>query len=122
MSQAQHALVADAVRVYKAIRRDIAVSVPFWPLGLPRWTDEVIALGLRARETSYLTVWRRPPLGTADPGPSTVTLPVPHLRGRALSPRMLYPADGPARATWDAEAAVVSVTLPAVPSACLLAL
>jgi hypothetical protein len=56
-------------------------------------------------------VWRRPPFGTADPGPSTVTLPVPHLRGRALSPRMLYPAAGP-----------LTATLPGVPSACLLAL
>jgi alpha-galactosidase len=122
MTPAQHAVVAEAVRVFKAIRCDIAVSVPFWPLGLPRWTDEVIALGLRTQETSYLTVWRRPPLGTADPGPSTVVLPVPRLRGRVLRPRMLYPADGAATATWDADAASLTVSLPNVPSACLLAL
>ena len=44
--------------------------VPFWPLGLPGWTDEWVALGLRCATTSYLTVWHR------HPGPATITFPL----------------------------------------------
>jgi alpha-galactosidase len=49
MSPPQRDLVAQAVQVYKAIRSDLAHAVPFWPLGLPRWPDPVVALGMRAR-------------------------------------------------------------------------
>ena len=45
MSQAQQQLVADAVGVYKQIRSELACAVPFWPLGLPQWTDRWFALG-----------------------------------------------------------------------------
>jgi alpha-galactosidase len=33
MSPKQHELVAEAVEAYKDIRADLAVAVPFWPLG-----------------------------------------------------------------------------------------
>ena len=61
MSRAQRDLVAEAVGVYKTIRADLAVAVPFWPLGLPRWADSWMALGLRTPRASYLTVWHRGP-------------------------------------------------------------
>jgi alpha-galactosidase len=48
MSARQRTLVADALAAYKRIRGGIAAAVPFWPLGLPGWTDSWIALGLRA--------------------------------------------------------------------------
>jgi alpha-galactosidase len=119
MTTAQRSLVADAVRVYKQIRADIAVSVPFWPAGLPGWTDEWIALGLRAPDVSYLTLWRRQS-GVA--GLDTVALDVAHLRGRAADVVVRYPASSPARASWDAAAGVLTVTLPPGPAACLLAI
>jgi alpha-galactosidase len=59
MSPAQRDLVAQAVQVYKAIRPDLAHAVPFWPLGLPRWPDPIVALGMRARHATYLVAWRR---------------------------------------------------------------
>jgi alpha-galactosidase len=133
----QRSLVRDAISVYKTIRADIAAAVPFWPFGLPRWTDSWIALGMRAPAANYLTVWHRGPLGSAYPagkgtggaGPVTgtdddagITLPVPHLRGRPVTAGVLYPSASGAEASWDATAGHLSVTLPRVPSACVLRL
>ena len=111
MSRRQRALVAEAVRVHKDLRGSLASALPFWPLGLPRWTDAWIALGLRAPEASYLTVWHRGPFdaetgtlagGGALTGTGTgtrpdITLPVPHLRGRPVNAEVLYPRSAGAR-------------------------
>jgi alpha-galactosidase len=59
LSDAQMAVVQQAVLLHKAIRADIARSVPVWPLGLPGYHDEWICLGLRAPEMLLLAVWRR---------------------------------------------------------------
>jgi alpha-galactosidase len=114
MSHDQHALVSDAVSVYKTIRADIGAAVPFWPLGLPRWTDSWIALGLRAPGASYLTVWHRGPPGPTD----VVTLAVPDVRGASV----LYPLASGAKVSLDTAAGYLSVALPRVPSACVLRL
>ena len=53
------ALVKEAIEVYKSIRRDIAKSVPFYPLGLSKFSDDWSALGLRTDDKIYLAVWRR---------------------------------------------------------------
>jgi alpha-galactosidase len=124
MSAQQRALVADAVRVHKDLRDSLASALPFWPLGLPRWTDPWIALGLRTPHASYLTVWHRGPF-EGDAGTGTqpeITLPVPRLRGRRVTADVLYPRSAAAAATWDAAASALSVQLPRVPSACLIRL
>jgi alpha-galactosidase len=119
MTSRQRDLVAGAVRVYKeSIRPAIAGSAPFWPLGLPRWNDSWIALGLRAPDASYLTVWHR---YHAEGSPAQVTFPVPHLHG-APAAQVLYPRDAGAEASWHAVAGTLTVTLPRVPSACVLRL
>jgi alpha-galactosidase len=125
--------VAEAVRVYKeSLRPAIAGSVPFWPIGLPRWTDQWVALGLRAPGTSHLAVWHRgslPGSGSAEGAPQadghgagTLTMPVPHLRGRRVTPRVLYPRQAGAEADWDAARGTLTITIPNVPSACVLRL
>jgi alpha-galactosidase len=118
MTPRQRELVADAVRVYKeSIRSAIPESTPFWPLGLPRWEAPWIALGLRAPGVSHLTIWRRGPhAGTG----TSVTLPLAHLRGAQVTPRVLYPTAAGVSVSWDAPAGTLTVTLPRVPSACLL--
>jgi alpha-galactosidase len=118
MSPAQLELVAAAVRVYKSLRADLATAVPFWPLGLPGWTDQWIAAGMRAAAVSYLTVWHR------GPAAATVVLPVPHLRGRGVTASVLYPAPAPASASvsWDDVAGELTVSLPQSPAACVLRL
>jgi alpha-galactosidase len=144
MSREQRELVAEAVRVHKHLRGSLASALPFWPLGLPRWTDPWIALGLRTPQASYLTVWRRGPFdagtgtrtgagirtgigtvigtGTDTGDPTGIALPVPHLRGQAMTADVLYPRATGAAATWDAAASTLSVQLPRVPSACLIRL
>jgi alpha-galactosidase len=117
MTSGQRELVAAAVRVYKTIRPGLPAATPFWPLGLPRWTDPWIALGLRAPAATYLTIWRRD-----GAGPAQLTLPVPHLRGRQPTPRLLYPPASPASPRWDPAQAALTVRLPHTPAACLVAL
>jgi alpha-galactosidase len=107
MSAGQRAAVASAIAVYKEIRADIATGTPFWPLGLPGWTDDWIALGLRGARTDHVLVWRR-----SESAESSCSLPLP---GRRVNVR--YPVGG---------AAVVRVgdglrvTVPNAPGACLL--
>ena len=63
-------LVRAAVAAHRVVLEDLATLVPFWPLGLPGWTDEWVALGLRSPTTSFLTLWHR------QPGPATITFPL----------------------------------------------
>ncbi|KQQ08263.1 glycoside hydrolase family 36 protein [Rathayibacter sp. Leaf296] len=55
MSPQQRRTVAEAVAAHRAIRHEIAGSLPHWPLGLPAWTDEWIALAVG----DLVTVWHR---------------------------------------------------------------
>ncbi|ONK11046.1 alpha-galactosidase [Streptomyces sp. MP131-18] len=116
MSPAQLGRVREAVGVYRSIRQDLPDAVPFWPLGLPAWTDPWTALGLRAGRASYLTVWRR-----EGGGPDAV-LPLPHLRGRAAGVEVLFPAGSAGGAAWSAALGELAVTLPRPGTALLLRL
>lgn len=123
MSQRQHGMVTEAVEVYKAIRADLAEAVPFWPLGLPCWTDPRLALGMRAPRATYLAAWRRPPGGSPQAGePDGIALPVRHLRGVTATPEVLYPRDAGAGVSWNAAGGVLALSLPRTPSACLIRL
>ncbi len=124
MSEQQRGLVAEAVQVYKRIRTDLAQAVPFWPLGLPRWTGSLMALGMRAPDATYLVAWRRGPLGgpPADGDSAVITAAVPYLRGVPVIPEVLYPRHPPAEVRWQPSAAELAVGLPHAPSACLIKL
>ncbi|HEU5332977.1 MAG TPA: alpha-galactosidase [Actinocrinis sp.] len=119
MDPDRFALVAQAVAVYKEIRADIARAVPFWPLGLPGWTDPWIAVGERTPGTTYLAVWRRDGSADAD---TVRGLAVPHLRGRDVDVRVLYPEDATSELRWDPDTGELAVGLPRVRTACILAL
>jgi alpha-galactosidase len=134
MSPAQRALVAQAVAAYKQLRADIANGTPFWPLGLPGWTDPWLALGLRGAEGTYLTVWRRG--GGAETSAAETNaaeadadktgadaervLSAPHLRGENVTARVLFPESADGAARWNPEAGELTVRLPTSPSACLV--
>ncbi|QYX77220.1 glycoside hydrolase family 36 protein [Streptomyces akebiae] len=122
MTEHQLTLVREAVDTYKSIRGDLAGAVPFWPLGLPGWTDEWLALGLRAPDghgPTYLSVWRRG-------GAAEVRLPVRHLAGTDLPVRMeiLHPsaarADSPT--SWDPRTGELRVAVPRTPGVSLIRL
>ena len=106
LSETQLDRLAGAVSVYKSYRADIPGSLPFWPLGLPRWNDDWVAHGLSAEQYRYISVWRR--AGKA----STV---LPGVEEGAI--RVLFPSDGAATIRWVD--GVLRITLPNAPSAVL---
>ncbi|MFC1402891.1 MULTISPECIES: glycoside hydrolase family 36 protein [Streptacidiphilus] len=121
MTEDQQVLVAGGVAAYKAIRADLPGTLPFWPLGLPGWEDEWLALGLRGDGATYLTVWRRPaPDGAPGSAPQAArrrTLAVPHLRGLGVHARVVHPAATVGSVHWDDEHGELTVELPHAPQA-----
>ncbi|WSU55325.1 alpha-galactosidase [Streptomyces sp. NBC_01092] len=116
MTPRQLGLVRDALTTYRTIRRDLARAVPFWPLGLPGWTDEWLALGMRSPDdrTTYVSVWRRG--GTPE-----LRLPIDHLAHLDVRTEILHPASASAgSALWDGDA--LRVTLPRTPGVLLVRL
>ncbi|MFE7071790.1 alpha-galactosidase [Streptomyces sp. NPDC057620] len=126
MSAHQLALVRAAVAVYKTIRGDLSEALPFWPLGLPGWTDEWTAVGMRVRgdRTAYVSVWRRGGGGAEgvggadsggrggreDSGGSGVLLPVECLaagEGREVTVEILHPS--PRSSSLNSAGSAVSV-------------
>ncbi|MGO8723981.1 MAG: alpha-galactosidase [Acidimicrobiales bacterium] len=127
MIKPQQLLVAEAVSVYKRIRSQLPTAVPFWPLGLPGWTDSWLALGMRASGATYVLAWHRGEFADAVVGesredPSRMTLPVPHLRNTGSASELLYPPLGGAEIVWQDEGGQLTVGLPRTPSACLVEL
>jgi len=96
MSTSELDLVREAVSVAKQLRHEIRRSRPFWPLGLPRWDDPWIALGLATEDARYIAVWSRDPAvptttlvldGIADGDLTSITTHFPRAaEGWTLSP------------------------------------
>ncbi|MFI0818217.1 alpha-galactosidase [Streptomyces sp. NPDC021098] len=120
MNPAQLGLVRDALAAYRQVRPDLPSAVPFWPLGLPGWTDAWLALGLRTgggpTGRTYVALWRR------EDGPHERTVPLPHLAGHPLRVERLHPAASPAGTAWAPDRAELTVSLPQAPAALLLRL
>ncbi|MGD0196992.1 MAG: alpha-galactosidase [Solirubrobacteraceae bacterium] len=119
MASSQQALVAEAVAVYKEIRDDVAGALPFWPLGLPGWTDPWLALGMRAASATYVVVWRRDSPDTTPHAGHEISLPIAPSRTEA-HPLLLYPQGSDVQLTWDEAEGELRVSLPRCPSACLI--
>ncbi|THV42087.1 alpha-galactosidase [Glycomyces buryatensis] len=109
LSAERSALVREAVALHKDWRHRIAEAHPVWPLGLPGWDDDVIALQLDAGSESLLALWSR---GEA----AEITLP--GLRGRTWE--QVYPVALPEWKIRTAEGAPV-VEVPAGPVARIFA-
>ncbi|HEX3814484.1 MAG TPA: alpha-galactosidase [Mycobacteriales bacterium] len=111
MTDSQLALVSEAIDTYKSIRTTIRQARPFWPLGLPGWSDPWIALGLRSDTETLLAVWRRG-------GPESVTVPLRELARQQVEPVFPLDAEG---VEWDTESGQLRLSLP-TPSARLFRL
>ena len=123
MTSEQRSLVAEAVSCYKQHRHHVREAVPFWPTGLPRWTDEWVTLGMRAPEENLVTVWRREAKYTASPENlvEQIALELPHLRGHEIPPTVVFPSESLSKVTWDASAGRLHVEFATAPSACVIA-
>lgn len=109
-NQKQLGMVKEAVRVYRSdIRPYIAHSIPFWPLGLPRWDDRAVALGLQCGDRIVVSLWLR----QCDTG--QVHLEIPAARGRNIQTRILFPhavnRDSWNR-EWDSGTGILTVSVP----------
>ena len=106
LSDHQLSIVRDGMDVYKRIRFDIKDSTPFWPLGLPGWHDQWLALGLLTPRCRYVAVWRRG-------GDTSCSLPIPRPEeGADADVEVLYPVGFETDTTWDSEKGLLHVTLP----------
>jgi alpha-galactosidase len=59
MAPGQLHLVSEATALFKQIRGDTAKAVPSWPLGLPDWYANSVALTLTAPKRTLVYVWHR---------------------------------------------------------------
>lgn len=78
-------LVKEALSVYRKIRKDIKNALPFWSLGLSKFSDEWVSLGLRCENCVYLAVWRR------ESRKNTCILPIEFLKGVDAQIKCIYP-------------------------------
>ena len=105
MDARRHDLVRQALDYYRRIRGDIPRSLPFWPLGLPKFGDPWVSLGLQAPGRTYLAVWR------LEGGTPTCVLPIRHLLNRRPTIRCAYPDGRAVQWAWDVEAGALGVML-----------
>ena len=115
LSVEQLRLVSDDMVTYKRIRQDLRLSCPFWPLRLPGWHEDWLALGLRFEYTRYVAVWRRR-------GGSYCALPIAELKGKHVTAECLYRVNLPSKVTWEAEQGTLFLDLSGISSARLLCL
>ncbi|NIA06310.1 MAG: alpha-galactosidase [Actinobacteria bacterium] len=106
ISPERRALVKEGLSYYKKIRRDIRNGLPFWPLGLPSFSDEWISLGLRCGKKTYLSVWRL----ESEEDSCSILL-------RCLGPdkvkcRCGYPLESRCKWEWDGRHGRLNVELP----------
>ncbi|MEV6379087.1 glycoside hydrolase family 36 protein [Streptomyces sp. NPDC051773] len=117
MTERQLGLVRDALETYKSIRGDLRTAVPCWPLGLPGWSDDWIALGLRQPGAGtgpvYVTLWRRG-------GDTERSFTPPGSGPGDVRVEILHPRTTTATARWDGSE--LRVSMPDAPSVVLLRL
>jgi len=97
------ALVKEGISYYKKIRKNIGQALPFWPLGLSKFTDEFVSFGLKTEEKVYLAIWRRK--SNAD----TCLIPVLCLLGKEVTVRQSYPEEMQSDFAWNANCGMLSV-------------
>ncbi|GIG24926.1 glycoside hydrolase family 36 protein [Cellulomonas denverensis] len=99
----QRDLVRAATALYPEVIAHHAAATPLWPLGLPEWDADTVALGSLRGEELLLFVWHRA-------GQSEVVLPLPRFAGRELRVETLYPTELADWApTWDPATAELRV-------------
>jgi alpha-galactosidase len=105
LSEERFELVKEGINCYKNIRQYIKHAVPFWPLGLPEFSDRWFSLGLDCGDKMYLAVWR---LGDSN----SCELPIRELKLSDVSVNCIYPASQECNYQWNTSSSILSVVLP----------
>ncbi|PYI56618.1 glycoside hydrolase family 36 protein [Paenibacillus flagellatus] len=100
------ALLREGLDYYKSIRHRIPQSLPFWPIGLPKYGDDRISLGLRCGDKAYVAVW------SLNGGGEAFELPISFLSGKEAAVRCGYPQRGACDLQWNAGTGTLTVTMP----------
>ncbi len=58
LTEEKFELVKEAVACYKKIRNDIPDAIPFYPIGIPKHTDEWMCLAFKCKNCIRLAIWR----------------------------------------------------------------
>jgi alpha-galactosidase len=101
-------LVKEALDYYKEIRDDIKIALPFWPLGLSKFSDTWVSLGLKAGKKNYLAVWRR------NSESDVCSIPIKHLIGKSIHITCAYPInreDYPCEYSWNQNTGNLTIKL-----------
>ena len=84
LSENRLALVKNAVDLHLSLVDELKFSRPFWPMGLSRFGDEWLCMGLRCGDHAYLAVWHT----TENAGEWRIDLPA------FQSAQCIYPPSG----------------------------
>jgi alpha-galactosidase len=88
-SDEQKALVKEAIDCYKATRDGISEAIPFYPLGVPQYSDKNFCSAYRIADRIRLAVWR------LDGGCESLFIPIGDSNTR--TPKILFPSDSESR-------------------------
>lgn len=123
LSSENFALVKEGISVYKRIRADIRIGLPFWPCGLADNLDDWMCSGLLVPDgDAYLAVWKRDKIkGASD----DYDIPIGEFKDRDSADgndvntskitdvTCIYPAEGaPAAHSYDENTGVLHVHFP----------
>lgn len=106
MSPDQLERVRQAMAAYRDFRPLLKTGLPYWPLGLPGWYDDTLALAVATASECLLAVWFR------GSGPAKAELSLPFLAGGGWGAEVVFPADLPTELSWQASAGMLSVEVP----------
>jgi len=111
-SDEQKALVKEAVECYKATRDGIDEAIPFYPLGIPQYSDKNFCCAYRIGDIIRIAVWR------IDSDKAELDIPIANADKMSL--KVLYPSN--TKATAEITDGAVKVVLPENNSAVYLEL
>ncbi|RPH29523.1 alpha-galactosidase [Buttiauxella warmboldiae] len=107
LSEANFGQVQEAIGFYKTLRNNIKQALPFWPLGLSRFSDEWVALGLVAPcGKRLLAVWHR------EGEQAVCTLPISDLLGKEVDIKQGYPTTIAHHTSWDGASGQMVIAMP----------
>ena len=111
-SEEQMLLVKEGISCYKSIRKDIDRSVPFYPLGIPTYTDKWLCAAYHCPTSVRLALWR-----TDKAEEEVIFIP---LEEDYQNANILYPSVCDAKIKRAANG--IEVSMPSRPSAVIIEL